>query len=83
MRNLAESSKCLIVLLKVDTGVDVNLMNSKTIDSLFNRKVFIIYFIKDGGIQKQQCSGSTWKVPYVPQMKGKSLQATFLHYKCK
>ena len=34
-----ESSKCSTVLLKVDTGADVNLMNSKTFDSLFDRKV--------------------------------------------
>ena len=33
-----ESSKCSTVLLKADTGVDVNLMNSKIFDSLFNRK---------------------------------------------
>ena len=39
VRNSVESSKCSTVLLKADTGVDVNLMNSKTFDSLFNRKV--------------------------------------------
>ena len=35
--NLVESSKCPTVLLKADTGADVNLMNSNTIDSLFDR----------------------------------------------
>ena len=42
VRNSVESStKCPTVLLKADTGADVNLMNSKTFDSLFdgNRKV--------------------------------------------
>ena len=39
VRNLVESSKCPTVLLKADTSADVNLMNSKTIDSLFKRKV--------------------------------------------
>ena len=39
VRNLVESSKFPTVLLKADTGADVNLMNSKTFDSLFNRKV--------------------------------------------
>ena len=34
-----ESSKCSTVLLKADTGADMNLINSKTFDSLFNRKV--------------------------------------------
>ena len=38
VRNSRESSKCSIVLLKADTGTNVNLMNSKTFDSLFNRK---------------------------------------------
>ena len=36
--NSLESSKCSNVLLKADTGVDVNLINSKTFDSLFDRK---------------------------------------------
>ena len=42
MTNLVENStKCPTVLLKADTGANVNLMNSKTFDSLFdrNRKV--------------------------------------------
>ena len=38
VRNSVESSKCPTVLLKADTGADVNLMNSKTFDSLFDRK---------------------------------------------
>ena len=38
VRNLVESSKCPTFLLKADTGADVNLMNSKTSDSLFDRK---------------------------------------------
>ena len=83
VRNLVESSKFPTVLLKADTGADVNLMNSKTFDSLFNRKGARIYFIENEGIWKQQCSGSTWKVPCIPQMEGKNLQTTFLHYKCK
>ena len=33
VRNSVESSKCPTVLLKADTGADVNLMNSKTFDS--------------------------------------------------
>ena len=37
VRNSVESSKCPTVLLKVDTGADVNLMNSKTFDSLFGK----------------------------------------------
>ena len=38
VRNSLESSKCSTVLLKADTRADVNLMNSKTFDSLFDRK---------------------------------------------
>ena len=38
VRNSVESStKCPTVQLKADTGADVNLMNSMTFDSLFNR----------------------------------------------
>ena len=36
VRNSVENSKCPTVLLKADTGADVNLMNSKTFDSLFD-----------------------------------------------
>ena len=37
VRNSVESfNKCPTVLLKADTSVDVNLMNSSTFDSLFN-----------------------------------------------
>ena len=39
VRNSVESSKCSTVLLKADTRADVNLMNSKTFDSLFDRKI--------------------------------------------
>ena len=38
VRNSVESSKCPTVLLKADTGADMNLMNYKTFDSLFNRR---------------------------------------------
>ena len=34
MKNLVESSKCPTVLLKADTEADVNLVNSKTFDSI-------------------------------------------------
>ena len=33
------TSKCPTVLLKADTGTDVNLMNSRTFDTLFNAKI--------------------------------------------
>ena len=40
VRNSVENSnKCPTVLLKTDTGADVNLMNSRTFDSMFDRKV--------------------------------------------
>ena len=41
---------CSTVLLKADTKADVNLMNSKKFDSLFNRKVPAIYMTEDGSI---------------------------------
>ena len=36
VKSSTHSGKCPTVLLKVDTGVDVNLMNSRTFDLLFN-----------------------------------------------
>ena len=46
VRNSMESStsneKCPTVLLKADTGAHVNLMNSRTFDSLFNRNRTIL-----------------------------------------
>ena len=34
--SVKNSAKCPTVLLKADTGADVNLMNAKTFDSIFN-----------------------------------------------
>ena len=54
VRNLVESStKCPTVLLKADTGADVNLMNAKTFDTIFkDRTVFATQFTENGGIWK-------------------------------
>ena len=41
VRNSVESSKCPTVLLKADTGVDVNLMNSNTFDSIFKDRAIL------------------------------------------
>ena len=42
MRNLVETStKCPTVLLKADTGSDVNLMNAKTFDSIFKNRAVL------------------------------------------
>ena len=42
VRNSVESStKCPTVLLKADTGVDVNLMNSQTFDSIFKDRTVL------------------------------------------
>ena len=43
VRNSVESStsKCPTVLLKADTGADVNLMNSRTFDTLFNDRTIL------------------------------------------
>ena len=42
MRNLVEvSTKCPTVLLKADTSADVNLMNAKTFDSIFQDRTVL------------------------------------------
>ena len=41
MRNSAENSKCPTVLLKADTGADVNLMNPNTFDKLIQDRTVL------------------------------------------
>ena len=42
VRNLVQSSrKCPTVLLKADTGADVNLLNSQTFDSIFKDRTVL------------------------------------------
>ena len=67
-------SKCPTVLLKADTGADVNLMNSNTFDKLIqDRRVLRIDFIENGSIWKQHSSKCARKVPCLSQMEGSCL----------
>ena len=52
--NVDSSPSTPSVLLKADTGADVNLMNRKTFDQLFDSKVFETYTHQDGKLWKIQ-----------------------------
>ena len=41
VRNLVDTSKCPTVLLKADTGVDLNLMNSITFDKVIGDRTVL------------------------------------------
>ena len=64
------------VLLKADTGADVNLMNRKTFDQLFDSSVEA-YTHLDGELWKFD-SESVGNVPCFSQMEGQGLQAIIL-----
>ena len=65
------------VLLKADTGADVNLINRKTFDQLFDSKV-----LKPTPIRMENYGNSTVKVlgnvPCISQMEGMGLQTIVL-----
>ena len=83
VRNSVESStKCPTVLLKADTGADVNLMNSQTFDSIFHDRTVL----QPSSLRMEaygKCSGSARKVPYISRMERESVQTVVLHYQCK
>ena len=65
------------VLLKADTGADVNLINRKTFNQLFDSKVFEAYTHQDGELWKFD-SKSVRNVPCISQMEGMGLQTIIL-----
>ena len=65
------------VLLKADTGADVNLINRKTFNQLFDSKVLTPAPIRDGELWKFN-SQSVRNVPCISQMEGKGIQAIIL-----
>ena len=66
------------VLLKADTGADVNLINRKTFNQLFDSKVLKSTPIRMENYGKFD-SQSVRNVPCISQMEGKGLQAIVLH----
>ena len=60
------------VLLKADTGADVNLMNRKTFDQLFDNNVLKPYTHPDGELLKFN-SNNVRNVPCFSQMEGQGL----------
>ena len=76
VRNSVESSiKCPTVLLKADTGADVNLMNTKTFDTIFKDRTVLQ--------SSSHSSGSVRKVPCISQVERKGLQTVVLCYQCE
>ena len=65
---------CPTILLKVDTGDDVNLLNSTTFDQIIgNRSI-----LQPSALIWQFQSWSTWKVPCILEMERENIQATLL-----
>ena len=83
VRNLVESSKCPIVLLKLDTGADVNLMNSKTLDSLFDRKVLDFTSLRMEAYGNNSAVEVLGKFHAFLRWKRKACRQLFLCYKCE
>ena len=65
------------VLLKADTGADVNLINRRTFNQLFDSKVLTPYTHQDGELWKFD-SQSVRNVPCISQMEGKGIQTIIL-----
>ena len=65
------------VLLKADTGADVNLINRKTFNQLFDSKSVEAYTHQDGELWKFD-SKSVRNVPCISQVEGKGLQTVIL-----
>ena len=69
------------VLLKADTGADVNLMNRKTFNQLFGgAKVLKTDTYQDGKLWKY-CSESARDVPCFSQVEGQGSQTVILCYR--
>ena len=67
------------VLLKADTGADINLFNRKSFNQLFDSKVSPTpYTHQDGELWKFD-SQSVRNVPCISQMEGKGIQTIILH----
>ena len=68
------------MLLKADTGVDVNLMNRKTFNQLFGMaKVLQLTPIRMVNYGKFS-SKSAQDVPCISEVEGQGLQTIILHY---
>ena len=85
MENSTDSTGCTkysTMLLKTDTGTDVNLMNKQTFDQLFGlttKDFATTDSYQDGKLWKFS-SKSAWDVPCISEMKGQGLQTIILHY---
>ena len=70
---------CPTVLLKADTGADVNLLNSTIFDRIIgDRSILQPLTYKMEAYRKFHCR-RTWKILRVPEMEGQDLQAIILH----
>ena len=75
-------SDCSTMLLKADTGADVNLMNKKTFGQFFGEAKGVLQLdtYQDGKLWKY-CSESARDVPCVSEVEGQGLQTVILHYR--
>ena len=82
MENSTDSTVCSqTVLLEVDTGADVHLINKHTFDQLFGKARDLLQLtpIRMGELWKYS-SESAGKVPCISTLGGQGLQASFLCY---
>ena len=68
------------VLLKVDTGADVNLMNRQTFHQLFGKAKDFLQLTPIRMENWKFSSKSAWNVPCVSEMERQGLQTTLLCY---
>ena len=86
MENSTDStvcSKCSTVLLKANTGADMNLMNKQTFNQLFGEaKAKELLQLTPIRMEKlwQYSSKGAGKVPYISTLEGQGLQASLLCY---
>ena len=84
VRNSVErSSKCPTVLLMADTGADMNLLNSKTFDTLFNGNRTIL---QPSSLRMELYRNIAVEVLgkfHVFLMEGLCIQTVVLHYQCQ
>ena len=85
VRNLVEgSTKCPTVLLKANTSADVNLMNARTFDSIFqDRTVLQPSSLRMEAYRNNTAVEVLGRFHAFPQMERKGLQTIVLCYQCK
>ena len=78
VRKLVEGP-CPIVLLKADTGADVNFLNSTTFDRIIGNRSILQPSTYKMEAYRNSTVDVLWKFLHIPQMERQDLQAIILH----